>query len=56
MSCSLKGTGCRVCPGMWLAGLLLLIVLFQSLFSGKSTSERPVQERSSTDIQADTTQ
>ena len=56
MSCSVKGTGCRVCPGMWLAGILLLVVLFQSLFSGNSTSERPGPERSSTEVQSDSTQ
>jgi hypothetical protein len=53
MSCSVKGTGCRVCPGMWLAGILLLISIFQSLFLGTSTSERSGQERSSTEVQSD---
>lgn len=55
MSCNLKGTGCRVCPAMWLAGILLLVTLFQSLFSANSTSA-PSQERSSTELQPDVRQ
>jgi hypothetical protein len=49
MSCSVKGTGCRVCPGMWLAGILLLVALFQSLFSANPTAESRPQVQSSTE-------
>lgn len=29
MACNLDG-GCRVCPGMWLAGVMILIMLIQT--------------------------
>ena len=54
MSCNVKGTGCRVCPGVWLAGILLLISLFQSLFS--HNSERAGEELPSTEVQSHSAQ
>ena len=56
MSCNVKGTGCRLCPGMWLAGILLLLALFQSLFSANSTSQRSAQDEPSTDVPAESAQ
>jgi hypothetical protein len=47
MSCSVKGTGCRVCPGMWLAGILLAVALLQGLFADRSTTESTPQVQSS---------
>ncbi len=40
MSCDLNG-GCRVCPGFWLLGILILGVLVQGwFFQGKSPAVR----------------
>ena len=49
MSCSVKGTGCRVCPGMWLAGILFAVALLQGLFTDRSTTESKPQVQSSTE-------
>ncbi len=38
MGCDLGGSGCRVCPGMWIAGAMLVGMLLQSLFNRVSTS------------------
>lgn len=32
MACDVDGSGCKVCPGMWIAGLLLLMLMIQSVF------------------------
>lgn len=32
MACDINGSGCKVCPGMWIAGLLFLVITLQSLF------------------------
>jgi hypothetical protein len=32
MTCSTKNSCCNVCPGMWIAGALMLAMLFQALF------------------------
>ncbi len=32
MACDINGSGCKVCPGMWIAGLLLLVMTLQSIF------------------------
>lgn len=31
MACDISG-GCKVCPGMWIAGVLLLAMIIQSWF------------------------
>lgn len=43
MSCNVSGGGCRVCPGVWLAGLVLLGMLIQGVFFSSSSSPAPVQ-------------
>ena len=32
MACDINGSGCKVCPGMWIAGLLFLVMTLQSIF------------------------
>lgn len=32
MTCSTNSGSCRVCPGMWIAGAVLLFMLVQNLF------------------------
>ena len=32
MSCDVTGCGCKICPGMWMAALLLAGMLVQNLF------------------------
>ena len=42
MACDMNGAGCRVCPGMWIAGILLSLLLVQSLFlSGANPMDLP---------------
>lgn len=33
MTCDITGSGCKVCPGFWIAGILLLVVVIQSWFA-----------------------
>lgn len=49
MSCNVNGTGCRVCPGMWLAGILLVMAIIQGLFSSNATPESPTEAQPSTE-------
>lgn len=47
MSCNVSGGNCRVCPGVWLAGVVLLGMLIQSVFfSASSPSQVPVRPES----------
>ena len=32
MACNIDGSGCKVCPGMWIAGLLFLVMMIQNVF------------------------
>ncbi len=32
MACNIDGSGCKVCPGMWIAGLLFLVMMIQKRF------------------------
>ena len=32
MACNIDGSGCTVCPGMWIAGLLFLVMMIQNVF------------------------
>lgn len=32
MSCDISGSGCKICPGMWIAGILFLVMMIQSVF------------------------
>lgn len=48
MECNVSGGGCRICPGMWLAGLLLIGMLIQSLFFSDAGSTPPAAKPSST--------
>ena len=43
MTCHVSGGGCRVCPGVWLAGLVLLGMLIQSVFFSAPPSPTPAQ-------------
>jgi hypothetical protein len=36
MKCNVSAGNCRVCPGVWLAGLLLVGMLIQNVFFGDS--------------------
>lgn len=49
MSCSVEG-GCRICPGMWLAALMLAFVLAQSAYErwsgSRSSAKNSVQDTS----------
>ena len=38
MACNLNQNNCAVCPGMWIAGLLLLFVLAQNLLFPRTPS------------------
>jgi hypothetical protein len=40
MGCDINGSGCKVCPGMWIAGLVLLVMALQSLFFRSSAPPR----------------
>lgn len=33
MTCSTNGGGCRVCPGIWVAGAVLLFMLAQNFLA-----------------------
>lgn len=37
MSCDVTGGGCKICPGMWLAALLLAGMLVQNLLFRPAT-------------------
>ena len=37
MTCSTSGGWCRVCPGVWLAGAVLLFMLAQNFFLKRFT-------------------
>jgi hypothetical protein len=41
MACNLSGSCCRVCPGMWIAGVLFLVMIGQSWFSRQSVQSTP---------------
>ena len=43
MKCNVSGGSCRVCPGVWLAGLLLVGMLIQSLFFRATASQPPAK-------------
>jgi hypothetical protein len=48
MECNVNGSGCRICPGMWLAGLLLIGMLIQSWFFSDAGSTPSAEKPSST--------
>ncbi len=33
MVCNKDGSGCKICPGMWIAGVLILVMIIQSWFA-----------------------
>ncbi len=42
MACNLTGSCCRVCPGMWIAGVLVLVMIGQSWFARQSVRSTPL--------------
>ena len=38
MGCDMNGSGCKICPGMWIAALLFLVMMIQSVFFRAPTS------------------
>jgi hypothetical protein len=43
MACDVNGNGCKVCPGIWVAGFMLLAMLVQSLFFWPTNNTKPLQ-------------
>lgn len=41
MTCSVNGSCCKVCPGMWIAGVLFLVMIGQSWFVRQSVQSTP---------------
>lgn len=53
MSCDINGLGCKVCPGMWIAGLLFLVMMIQSVFFRTPTPTTiPATESASQSMEA----
>jgi hypothetical protein len=53
MACDISGSGCKICPGMWIAGILLLVMTLQSFFfRASSPSKIPSQESASQTLEA----
>lgn len=53
MACNIDGSGCKVCPGMWIAGLLFLVMMIQSFFFRSPTPATiPVTESASQPMEA----
>lgn len=56
MACDISGSGCKICPGMWIAGILFLVMTLQSLFfSTSSPSKIPSQESTNQTTEANDT-
>ncbi len=49
MSCNVNGKGCRVCPGMWVAAVLLLFAMIQSFFPQTPAEPLSAEARSAID-------
>jgi len=61
MACNLNGSCCKVCPGIWIAGVLFLVIIGQSWFGRppvQSThltpSASPTESSNPTNVQPDT--
>ena len=53
MACDIDGSGCKVCPGIWIAGLLFLVMMVQSVFFRTPTlSTIPATESASQPMEA----
>lgn len=53
MACDISGSGCKICPGMWIAGILVLVMTVQGFFLGAfSPSKIPSQESATQTLEA----
>jgi hypothetical protein len=53
MSCDISGSGCKICPGMWIAGLLLVVMMIQNLFFRPSVPSKDAAVRSANIVAED---
>ncbi|MCC6509504.1 MAG: hypothetical protein IT423_10375 [Pirellulaceae bacterium] len=40
MTCDISGAGCKICPGVWLAAILLLVMVVQGWLTKPTTSDQ----------------
>jgi hypothetical protein len=53
MACDISGSGCKICPGMWIAGILFLVMTLQGFFfRASSPSKTPYKESASQTLEA----
>jgi hypothetical protein len=44
MTCDINGRGCKGCPGIWIAGVLLVVMFLQSWLFPVATSTKTTPE------------
>jgi hypothetical protein len=51
MGCDINGSGCKICPGMWIAAILFLVMTLQSVFFQSAPTRKTPAKESTTQNQ-----